>query len=186
MGKISRPLPVKLIIGLIGNTPGILEKTKNILARKYGPIDLASTLCVFDLTDYYAKEMGKDLKRQFLSFEKLIPCERLVQIKLAANALEKKLSLKPSARDINIDPGYVSLSKLVLATTKSFVHRIYVQRGIFEEVTLYFKNNSFVAGSWTYPDYKSESHIMFFNKVRKTYYTQIEKTYGACELYRCV
>jgi hypothetical protein len=186
MGKISRPLPVKLIIGLIGNTPEILEKTKNILIRKYGPVDRTSALYAFDLTDYYTKEMGPGLKRQFLGFKKLVACEKLVSIKRSTNTLETKLSLKPGARDINIDPGYISLSKLVLATTKSFVHRIYAGKGIFEEVTLYFKNNSFQAGPWTYPDYRSESHILFFNEVRDIYYAQIEKTYGVRELYRCV
>ncbi|HAJ56207.1 MAG TPA: DUF4416 domain-containing protein [Candidatus Omnitrophica bacterium] len=186
MGEPTRPLPVKLITGIIANDTALFTQAEKLLTKKFGPADITSTVFEFDLTDYYSKEMGDGLKRKFISFERLIPAERLPECKLAANRLEKKLSSNNDKRDINLDPGYITLSKLVLATTKNFAHRIYAGRGIFQEVTLYFKNNTFCAGRWTYPDYKTDSHIAFFNKVRNKYYEQIEKKYGSSQLYRCV
>lgn len=186
MGNTLRPLPVKLIIGLIAHDDGLFDKTQKALTRKFGPADLVSPLYDFDSTDYYEKEMGKGLKRKFLSFQGLIAPERLAGIKRYTNSLENRLSRNRGRRDINIDPGYVSLSKLVLATTKSFVHRIYIGRGIFEEITLYFKEGSFAAGPWTYPDFRQQTHIAFFNGIRNTYYGQLEAAYGLSQLYRCV
>jgi hypothetical protein len=126
MGRTSRPLPVKLIIGLIFQEPSLENTTRILLEKRFSETDLTSPCFDFDKTSYYRKEMGGDLKRRFLSFEALIPPERLVKIKLFTNALEKKLAAEDGTRRINIDPGYVSLSKLVLATTKNFAHRVYV------------------------------------------------------------
>ncbi|HQP91370.1 MAG TPA: DUF4416 family protein, partial [Candidatus Omnitrophota bacterium] len=152
-------LPAKLIIGLISGNTQLFKKAATILEKKYGPIEDDSQIFSFDLTDYYKKEMGADLKRQFITFKKLIHSEKLADIKIFTNRLEFKLSKNPEKRDINIDPGYISLSKLVLATTKSFVHRIYMGKGIFEEVTLYYKGHSFCPGPWTYPDFRLETHL---------------------------
>lgn len=179
-------LPAKFIVGLIAGDPALFKKTALILAKKFGPIEETSPLYDFNLTNYYEKEMGAGLKRQFVIFKKLLPAEKLSDIKIYTNKLEFILSHKRDKRDINIDPGYISLSKLVLATTKSFVHRIYAGRGIFEEVTLYFKGHTFCPGPWTYPDFKSETHIAFFNKVRERYYKNLENKYGLSQLYRCV
>ncbi|OIO36080.1 MAG: hypothetical protein AUJ74_03675 [Candidatus Omnitrophica bacterium CG1_02_44_16] len=180
------PLPVKLVIGLIAGELSIFKKTQDLLSRKFGKVDLISQVFSFDQTDYYEKDMGKGLKRVFLSFEKLIGPEQLANIKRFTNQLEKKLRQDAGHRSVNIDPGYISLSKLVLATTKSFVHRIYCKDGIFEEITLSFKGKTFTPGPLTYPDYRSTTHITMFNDIRNKYYEQIKKTYGLSQLYRCV
>ena len=184
MGKIVKPLPVKLTIGLIAQDTAFFDKAKTILSKKFGKIDFFSPILTFDQTTYYEKEMGKDLKRLFLSFEKLISADKLVAIKLSTNKIEQKISLSHRHRCVNIDPGYIALSKLVLATTKSFLHRLYVGAGIHEEITLYFRKNTFEPGPWTYPDYRLPVTIALFNEIRKKYYEQIEKNYDHTQLYR--
>ena len=72
-------------------------------------------------------------------------------------------------RLINIDPGYVDLAKLVLATTKDYAHRIFLRKGIFAEITLTFRGSSFSVNDWTYPDYRSKEYIDIFNQIRKLY-----------------
>ncbi len=186
MGKIVKPLPVKLIVGLITQEATFFDKAKNILSKKFGNIDFISPVLAFDQTAYYQKEMGRDLKRLFLSFEKLIPADKLVAIKLSTNKIEQKISTSRHHRCVNIDPGYIALSKLVLATTKSFLHRLYIGAGIHEEITLYFRKNTFEAGPWTYPDYRLPTQIALFNEIRKKYYEQVEKKYGHTQLYRCL
>ena len=186
MGQPFKPLPVKLVVGLIGKELSVFEKTKDILERKYGKVDFVSPVFNFDQTDYYEKEMGKGLKRVFLTFGRLIGADQLVVIKRFTNKIEKKLKQDVHHRSVNIDPGYISLSKLVLATTKSFVHRIYCKDGIFEEITLLFKNKTFMPGPMTYPDYRALTHITMFNEIRNKYYEHIKKIYGLSQLYRCV
>jgi hypothetical protein len=186
MGTPHQPLPVKLIIGLIYTDSAVFERTRSALRRLYGEEDSESREFDFDKTPYYEKEMGHGLRRKFISYKKLIQAEKLVDIKIKTNALEKKFERPPRHRAVNIDPGYVTLSKLVLATTKSFAHRIYMGRGIFEEITLYFKDNSFEPGRWTYPDFRAADHIAAFNDIRQTYLNQLTKDHGPTQLYRCI
>ncbi|MDD5236773.1 MAG: DUF4416 family protein [Candidatus Omnitrophica bacterium] len=173
MGKIAYPENVKLIIGLITNNPSAYEKVKKILARRFGKIDFESEGFEFGFTEYYEKEMGSGLKKYFLSFGRLIePCA-IAKIKIFTNSIEAKFALH-SKRTINIDPGYLSLAKLVLATTKDYNHRIYLSRGIYAEVTLSYTGKTFQSYEWTYPDYKTQNYINTFNKIREIYYQQIK------------
>jgi hypothetical protein len=159
---------VKLITGLIYKDEAIFVKTKNKLERRFGKIDFESRQIDFNYTDYYEAEMGKDLKRRFISFVKLIPIHDLYRIKLFTNRLESKLSVAKN-RTINIDPGYIDSAKLVLASTKDYAHRIYLRKGIFAEITLSYRHNSFSRNEWTYPDYCTKEYIDIFNQIRKLY-----------------
>lgn len=172
MGKEKRPRRVKLIIGMLAKNKKLFESIEEFFVKKFGGIDYRSPLILFNHTDYYAEEMGRPLKRKFISFKRHILPEDISKIKAATNALEKRLSLKKEAciaRQINIDPGYISDSKLVLATTKDYYHRIYLKHGIYAEVTLVWKKGSFHAFEWTYPDYKTVEYAAILNKIRELY-----------------
>jgi Domain of unknown function (DUF4416) len=161
-------LKVKLVIGFIYKDEAIFIKTKEKLIKKFGRVDFTSGCLEFNYTDYYEAEMGKALKRRFISFSRLIPIQDLYRIKLYTNRLEQKFS-NAKLRRINIDPGYVDLAKLVLATTKDYAHRIFLRKGIFAEITLSFRDGLFSANEWTYPDYRSKEYIDIFNQIRKLY-----------------
>jgi len=192
-------LKVKLVIGFIYQDEAIFIKAKEKLSKKFGKIDFESASLDFNYTDYYEAEMGKGLKRKFISFSKPISIADLYRVKLYTNRLETKfligaqnalrlsadasvadhLGKKPRAlargdslaksRQVNIDPGYLDLAKLVLATTKDYAHRIFLRKGIFAEITLSFRGNSFSANEWAYPDYRSKEYIDIFNQIRKLF-----------------
>ena len=115
--------------------------------------------------------MGRGLKRRFYSFSESIKPDRLVDIKLLTNEIEDRFSRSADfpSRRINLDPGYISPAKLVLASTKNYSHRIYLAKGIYAEVTLYFEKGTFHSFPWTYPDYKSKEYLEIFNKIRGGY-----------------
>jgi len=171
MGKTTKHNRVKLIGGFIFKEERLLNKVRGLLEAKFGDIDFESKALDFKYTDYYKKELGTDLKKVFVSFKRLIEPQSLPQIKILTNKIEKKFSIGLT-RQINIDPGYLELSKLVLATTKDFKHRIFLDNGIYAEVTLYYGNKSFRPWEWTYPDYKSNEYIEIFNQIREIYYQQ--------------
>jgi len=177
MGQAREPLPVKLIVGFIYGNPELLGEVKDILQREYGPVEAESRVFPFDLTTYYEKEMGGGLLRQFVSFNLLIPPETLPDIKLFTNDLETRYirAGTEGARQINIDPGYLSLENLILATTKKAGHRPYLQKGIYAELTYCFMRGSFQVLDWTYPDYRLPQTIAFFNQVREAYKRQIRQ-----------
>ncbi|MCP4631866.1 MAG: DUF4416 family protein, partial [candidate division Zixibacteria bacterium] len=130
-----------------------------------------------DNTKYYNDEMGEKLFRKFVSFEELIDPSQLPAIKIFSNDIELRFS-RPGCdspkRRVNIDPGYLELSKLILASTKNFSHRIYLNDGIYGEVTLIFRGNEFTYLDWTYPDYKTSFAKTFLMDVRNKYNLQLK------------
>jgi hypothetical protein len=181
MGEIKHPDKVKLMTGIIYSDEYFMEKSVNIFKNRYGEIDFESEKIRFSYTEYYNDEMGSVLHRKFISFENLIEPSELPSIKAFTNDIELKFS-QPGCngpkRRVNIDPGYLELSKLVLASTKNFAHRIYLDKGIFAETTLLYRNGKFDELEWTYPDYKSSFAKEFFTKVRAAYASQLKGNFG--------
>lgn len=172
MGLPRKPHRVKLIIGMLAKNKKLFDSIEEFFVKKFGQIDYRSSVLLFDHTDYYKKEMGHPLKRRFISFKRLIRPDKLPDIKLITNSLEAKFAKGKSGslkRQMNIDPGYVSDSKLILATVKDYFHRIYLKKGIYAEVTLTWQKGSFRPFEWTYPDYQGVEYIAIFNAIRNSY-----------------
>lgn len=171
MARPRAAKPVKLFAGLLGGDADLLHRARQLLTRRFGPADLESDLWPFDQTDYYEAEMGPALRRWFLSFERLIAPGHLAEIKLETNAVEQEIAeaclLPDIPRPVNIDPGYVELTKLVLATTKDRGHRIYLGHRIYGEVALQYTGGAWQPLPWTYPDYARPEYHAFFVEVRE-------------------
>ncbi|MFH1406803.1 MAG: DUF4416 family protein [Candidatus Omnitrophota bacterium] len=165
MGLITKPQKVKLILGMIAAKPKLFAEAADLMSKKFGKIDYESPVLKFDYTDYYNKEMGSGLKRKFIGFKKLINQDDLAAIKIYTNKLEKRFAAKGKRR-INLDPGFISKAKLILATTKDRAHRIYLKDGIYAEVTLQYRGGSFKPGCWAYPDYRTKRYMRIFNEIR--------------------
>jgi len=179
MGSIRTFNPVKLFVGILMSESGRLAEVESRLSAEYGAIDFQSPVIPFTYTDYYRRETGDQILRTFFSFERLIEAGRLPDIKLWTNALEAELAATgtPSGniqRPVNLDPGYIEHSKVILASTKNFYHRMYLGRGIFGEVTMHFRNNGWEFFPWTYPDYRSEDYRKFFLELRGRYRSQLK------------
>lgn len=165
MGSIKSPVSVLLFSGIITH-PDYKNDVLEILENTFGPIVVNTPYIEFNHTDYYKKEMGNNLLRKWVAFQNLIDPGEIWQIKHTTNDLELKFSIEKN-RVFNIDPGYVSLQNVVLVTTKSYSHRVYLREGIYGEVTLiYKKKEGFIPLQWTYPDYREKLALDFFNQAR--------------------
>ena len=175
MGSIRNFNPVKLFVGILVSNESLIENVEAELSAKYGPVDYRSPVLPFTFTDYYRRETGDDIHRLFLSFERLIEADSLPEIKHHTNALEAEFAAGSTGvkRPVNLDPGYVEHAKVVLASTKNFYHRMYLNDGIFGEVTMHFRNGGYEFFSWTYPDYKSPEYQQFFQGMRVLYRDQL-------------
>ena len=177
MGRIQQPPKAKLIIAAMVNSTRLFEEVRHVLQTRFGPLDMESDAYSFTFTDYYTLEMGKELQKQFFSFETLIDKSALASVKIKTNEIEEQFARKRGEkrqRRINLDPGYVTDSKLVLASTKNFSHRIYIGNGIFAEVTLrYLRKRGFEPLEWTYPDYRTDLGRDFLGTVRQRYMEQV-------------
>jgi len=169
MGKVREVSPVVLIAGITFSENEMLECTVTSLEDEFGPIEFKSAAFDFDMTDYYTDEMGEDLRKIFYCFKNPIEPGILPDIKLKTNEIELRFARgdkENPLRTVNIDPGYITLSKLVLASTKDYSHRIYIGKGIYAETTLRFLHGLFVSIDTTYPDYRTPLATDFFNRAR--------------------
>lgn len=169
-------LRVKLICGIISSKEAFFKSAESHLLRLFGPIDKKSPLFDFNLTDYYEKQMGKNLKREFLSFIELISPEKLSEIKIQTNGLEEKIrkEFKENYRIVNLDPGYLTQAALIMATAKDFSHRIPLTKGIYAHLEFLFSKTGIQSLNWTYPDFRKGEYQKFFLEIRKTYLAQIK------------
>ena len=176
MARPRAPQPVKLFCGLLSGDPDLLQRARQLLRRRCGPIDLESDIWPFDQTDYYQDEMGPGLQRQFVSFERPTHPDALPGVKHDTNAIEEEIAQQCAAleitRPVNLDPGYLDLGKLVLATTKDRSHRLYIGQSMYAEVTLHFMQERWQTWPWTYPDYRRPEYQEFFTRVRDRFRKQ--------------
>ncbi len=169
-------LPVKLYTGTIFKDEKILKDAIEKLECKFGKIEEKSEVFDFNFTDYYFKEMGKPLYRQFFVFEGLIEPQLLPDIKIFTNRLEEDLMKKYNltGRGINLDPGIITAGALIVATAKNFSHRVPLKNGIYAHLEYLFDKKGVRTLDWTYQDFRSEEYKDFFFKVRKRYINELK------------
>jgi len=171
LAKPGKPDRVKLFTGIIYPSGVDISGIMKALEKEYGPVDSVSEAIEFNHTVYY-DEMGENLLKIFFSFSKLVEREIMAEVKLLTNSLEEKFSEK-CTRSVNIDPGYMTMSNVFLASCKDFYHRVHIGMGIFLENEYYYSSGEFKFWDWTYPDYKKEEYLNFFYRLRKIYHSQL-------------
>ena len=174
MGKIVEPSKVKMIAALLWNETVVISNVYDRLEKEWGSIDARSTVYDFTHTGYYKDEFGQQLKKQFVSFEKLADIDAMPEIKIRGNELEDEFAAGGN-RNVNIDPGYIANAKLVMPTTKNLPHRVYIGKNIYADLQLIYKKPTFQTILWTFADYKEPFNLEFFNKVRDRYMEQLSK-----------
>ena len=178
MWKLNKPKPAKLVVGILAANENLLTAAQDILRKKFGGCDVVSEIWPFVHTDYYQQQAGENIIKRYLSFEKLISPGKIAKIKHITNKMEVKLASKFNGsldRPVNIDPGYIETSKLVLATTKDFSHRIYIGKKMWAEVTLTYHKGQWLSYRYTFPDHKEDRYHKFFSQAREKLALQLKK-----------
>ena len=142
-----------------------------------GPIDYESELIPFTQTRYYDAELGTPISRRILSFVRPLALDALPALKLATNALECAWT-RAGRRLFNLDPGYITQERLILATGKNFSHRVYLHDGIWADLTLIFHKGDWFDLPWTFPDYASPEIKAHLTILREMYKTSLHSTHN--------
>lgn len=169
MGEIAAHRPVLMLVAAFSRYDDALAWGRQRCVEAFGPLALESESFEHNETTYYQREMGPDLRKTFWAFERLVDPAALVDAKLMTNQWEvdyAALANKAEPRPLNLDPGYLTEAKLVLASTKDRDHRLYLDRGIFAENTLFFRGGNWQLRPWTYPDYQRADYHLFFTRCR--------------------
>ncbi|MBN2022843.1 MAG: DUF4416 family protein [Pirellulales bacterium] len=178
MGQPSPHPPALLILAAFSRHGEALDWARDRAVGVWGGWAMESPRFAFDNTDYYRATMGEGLQKVFWLFREPIDPAELVKIKLLTNRWEEQYTAQsdwPEPRPLNLDPGYLTLGKLVLASTKDFAHRIYLDRGIFAEITLYYQHHRWQHHAYTFPDYRREDYQRFLTACRDHLYETIRK-----------
>ena len=184
MGETRLPRMVTPLVAMLAQQSAHFALARPALEQVFGAVELESPLYNFDKTAYYDEEMGQHLKRLFYTFKPLADPARLADWKLRTNALELELKTRIVAladtvtcpmRPINLDPGYITGAKLVLASTKDFAHRLYLRDGIFAEITMGFRGSGWVSHDFTFPDFRSGMYDAFLKKARDWHLEKVKK-----------
>ena len=173
MSFLKDPAPVKPVVAVFSASRKALGEVAHALEDVVGQIDFISREFIFDQTTYYREEMGWPLIKRFLALKSLIDPGTLVDLKISTVEIEAKFSDHMNRRRVNVDPGYISMERLVLATGKNNVHRIYLGRGVWADLTLLFERGEFRPLPWTYPDYLSPEVRTVMKDIRNRYLDQL-------------
>ena len=171
MAKPEYPEPVKLIVAVLLKDENFLQLALDELSKLYGVIDFKGERHAFDLTDYYADEMGENLQRQIFSFEKLFASENIGQAKLSCNEIEDKLLIQ-GKRKVNLDIGYLDHNKFVLASNKFAGQKIHLGLGIYADLIARYKKGAYQPFEWSFLDFKDGRYSAELNEIRKIYLMQ--------------
>lgn len=161
-----------LIVAAFSRHEGVLASAQTRLHEIFGPLAREGPTIDFVQTQYYERTMGPNLKKRFLAFSQLVEHDQLAATKRKTIELEQEVIRTrryTEERPLNLDPGFLSLGKFVLATTKDQAHRIYLHGGIFAEVTLRFHDRDFEAQLWTYADWQLPEVLEFLKQARVAY-----------------
>jgi hypothetical protein len=169
MSHPQRVRPALFFIALTARDFSLKNQILKRLEDLLGMVVLEGPVYEFSkFTSYYEEEMGYPLFKTILFFEILKDPEELVELKHLCYEIEKEHS-QDGKRLVNLDPGYLTLSKVILSTFKDYAHRVYLGRSVFAEVEYIFKEGSFRPLPWTYPDYQEPMIISAFNQAREIY-----------------
>lgn len=189
MGHIRRVESVIPFCAIISRRPHAFDWSRRQLTTLWGPLAETSEPMPFEASGYYTREMGTGLSKILVAAVQPRDPAELARWKTATNRLEAEyaaLQRRPEPgqgepeqtepeqaeagqaelRPLNLDPGYISQSKLVLATVKDRDHRLYLSDGIFAEVTLRYLRSGWTDNPWTYPDYRTAPVKTFANECR--------------------
>ena len=165
--RYTNPPKAKIFCGFIYVPDLDLGEVLRSLERAWGPVEFISRRFPFDYTRYYDSEMGSPLSRKFLTFREEAEQEALPEMKWEAKRVEADFLHSTGGRRVNIDPGLLLPDRLVLATTKPCAHRPYLAKGVYADLTLVYRNRSYMPLEWTYPDYAASQTVKMMNNLRE-------------------
>jgi hypothetical protein len=171
--------PVVRFCGVITRHDAARQWAIRQIAEQWGAVSLTSAEIPFEAGGYYTPSMGSDLRKTLVALTGFVDPAGLADWKHQTNRWESKyasLSQHVEPRPLNLDPGYMTQAKLVLATTKDRDHRIYLRDGMFAEVTLTYVGKLWQHHRWSYPSYRTQEVADFANECRKRLRAHLRET----------
>jgi hypothetical protein len=164
--------PVKLFAAVLWAPSSPLPDVMESLRAQWGDIDFTGTDHLFDMTDYYEPEMGRNLNRRLVSFLQLVPPDCLGSAKHQCNEIEDRFAGE-NGRLVNLDIGYLDHNKIVLASFKGAGQKIYLGEGVWADLVARYRGGRYNPFEWTFPDFRDGRYDRELLKIRDIYKKQV-------------
>lgn len=171
MARVQTPPPGRLIVSVIYNSIDGLADCLKLHEKQFGRVQF-ETIEIECSANRYHEEMGQQLSRRFFSFEKMVDRESLPDIKATCHKIERQLGDQVddyTFRTVNVDPGILTPTNLIMSSHREQGHRVYLGKGVFAEVTLIWARGRFTQLPWTNADFCDEEAIRLFTDCRQTF-----------------
>lgn len=172
MARMQEPPPGQLIVSIIYNSLDALADALNALEKRFGRVQYETVEIECALAKSYSEEMGDTLQRRFFSFDRLVSRATLPEAKSACSKIEARFSDRVDDfcfRTVNIDPGIMCPSNLIMASHREYNHRVYLRDAVYVEIALIYSQGRFNRLPWTVPDFYDDEAIDFFERVRASF-----------------
>ncbi|TWU16405.1 DUF4416 family protein [Allorhodopirellula heiligendammensis] len=173
--------PVVRFCAVISRHAEARQWAQERLREHWGAAAEVSAPAAFTAGGFYDAEMGVGLAKVLMAFENFADPGGLADWKLLTNEWEREYAQSSDhaeQRPLNLDPGYITQAKLVLATIKDRDHRLYLHDGIFAEVTLNYMGGRWIHHRWSYPDYRTDQVAEFAMTCRERLRAHLLQTGG--------
>ena len=178
--RLKPPSLARYFFAIATSEAEIHRESEGLIAEELGSLDIRSEIVTFsDFSTYYDQEFGGQCWKYLIALKEPLPVDQIVRIKLFTEKIETELAQKTEGgrqRTVNIDPGFVTGWQVVLASVKIHSHRIYLDRGVYCELTLLYRDKAFQSFPWTYRDYQSPPFIDFLKRLRGEYVRRIQSS----------
>jgi len=145
-------------------------QAERLLKKRFGDADYRTKEIPIPI-DLYEQGNRPILTMVLISYKKLITREDIVKVKQITHEIEKKVC-KANEMNFSVDPGYLTLSNVYLASFKEFFHRTYVRKGVYLENLYRYLAKRYQPWEWTPPEYRKPEALFFFHEMRRLYCNQ--------------
>jgi hypothetical protein len=166
--------PVKLFVALLWAEVSALRGALADAQASWGPLDFEGADHLFDVTDYYEREMGEGLRRRIVAFRDLVSPEVLADAKGRAVEIEEKYRAGDRRR-VNLDVGYLDHHKVVLASLKPAGQKLYLRDGVWADLQARFARGRYRPFEWTFPDFAGGRYDEELLRIRARYREQLRR-----------
>lgn len=180
-GPRDLPPPSLPVLGVLCPEPALGREAAEAFAEPFGGVSLWGEVAPFDQTGYYAAEMGEGLQRFYCACGELVPAEDLPRLKWRAWEVEQR-SLAGVRRAVNLDPGLLDHTKVVLASFKAGPQKLHLGGGVWADLVLYYSHGAYGPLPWTFPDLRGGDHLGFFAAARRRYKELLRRAAPAAPL----
>ncbi len=172
-GRAGNSSKGQTVLRIITASGELAQSAEAALVKKYGDIDFKTAKIPFAHTEYYGG-MGGICSGCCSRSGSSSGVRTSWRSSSSPTGWKRKLSGK-DRRIVNIDPGYLTLSNVFLASCKEYFHRAYLREGVYLENEYRFVARHYEPWGLDVSRLQAAEYLDFFHGVRRLYAQQVRK-----------